>query len=388
MFHLSQMRDRKEAVSFFQDAIGDLFRENFTVVSDLPGEECAYSEAIQASDFSHGYIVANAEPPALTKQLMQNSVQMLAVILDRLLLEEKLSSKAEHYENIAEKRLRKSEAYVKELEKSRRAFLNLIEDLKQEVSDRQRAEQKIKDLNLELELKVEKRTASLAAANRELEAFAYSVSHDLRAPLRAIQGFSEILAERHRDSLDQEGQRYFDHIVDAGRNMSQLIGDLLSYSRLGREAITVQPVDIREVAERVLQLLDERIVDCGGRVVLEGGLPKVLGDAGMVQRVLVNLVENALVYHRPEVPPLVKIYCEQQGETVRILVQDNGIGIDPRFDEKVFEMFQRLHAADAFEGTGIGLALVRKCVRLMDGQCGVISEPDKGATFWVSLQGV
>ncbi|RME86070.1 MAG: PAS domain S-box protein, partial [Caldilineae bacterium] len=240
---------------------------------------------------------------------------------------------------------------------------------------------------LELEERVARRTAELEAANRELEAFAYSVSHDLRAPLRAIQGFAEIIADRYRSHLPEEGRQYFDYIVEAGQNMYAIIQDLLDYSRLGRVALKLEPVSVAETLSSAWQTLSVRAAEEDAHLEVSGPLPTVVADRHLLERMFTNLLDNALTYHRPGEPPHITVSARQQGEDAIIYMRDEGIGIEPRFHNAVFDMFQRLHSSEEYPGTGIGLAIVHKCATLMNGQVGVESEPGRGSTFWIRLPG-
>jgi PAS domain S-box-containing protein len=237
----------------------------------------------------------------------------------------------------------------------------------------------------EMEERVAQRTAELREVNAELEAFAYSVSHDLRAPLRAINGFAQIIARRHRDSLNEEGQHYFDNIIQASTHMGHLIDDLLRYSRLGRQAVRHQPVPMGDVLAQVADSLAGRVAETGAHLSLPDDLPVVQGDQTLLGQIFTNLLDNALTYHRSGVPPQVVVSCQAEADHVILSVADNGIGIPPEFHEKIFNIFQRLHSQDEYPGTGIGLAIVKKVVGLLGGQVWVESVVGEGSTFYVEL---
>ena len=253
----------------------------------------------------------------------------------------------------------------------------------------------VEDLNQTLEKTLEElRVANeqlnqnarqLETTNAELEAFAYSVSHDLRAPLRAIHGFAQIIARRHRDDLNEEGRHYFDNIVEASAQMSELIDDLLRYSRLGRKAVRVQSVPVLGVLTRVRNDLRERIAATGAKLVVADDLPVIRTSSTLLRQVFTNLIDNALTYHRPGVPPHVEIDCEVRSNSIVLSVADNGIGIPPEFHDKIFRIFQRLHSQEEYPGTGIGLSIVRKAAELLGGTVWLESTEGEGTTFYVEL---
>jgi PAS domain S-box-containing protein len=229
------------------------------------------------------------------------------------------------------------------------------------------------------------RTIQLEAANKELEAFSYSVSHDLRAPLRAISGFAQIVARRHRANLNEEGQHYLDNIVEASARMGHLIDDLLAYSRLGRQAVRRQAVPLRDLLTQIAGNLAGRLAEVGGHLSLPAETPVVQGDPTILSQIFTNLLDNALTYRRPETPPQVAVSCHSETGYVTIRVADNGLGIPAEYHAKIFNVFQRLHSEEEYPGTGIGLAIVKKSVELLGGQVGVESVVGVGSTFWVKL---
>lgn len=262
-----------------------------------------------------------------------------------------------------------------------------------DISRQRRLERELRELNLELESRVAERTRELAgavdrlaAANRELEAFSYSVSHDLRAPLRAIDGFSRILVDEHGEGLGPDARRYLGIVRDNTRTMGQLIDDLLAFSRMSRQAMRREPVALREVVEEAWAELEaERD---GRRVELAlGELPTVEGDPRLLKVALANLLGNALKFTRPREDARIEVGTQpgENGEVV--FVRDNGVGFDMRYQDKLFGMFQRLHRADEFEGTGVGLATVARVLHRHGGRVWAEGEPGRGATFYLSFDG-
>jgi signal transduction histidine kinase/AmiR/NasT family two-component response regulator len=249
---------------------------------------------------------------------------------------------------------------------------------------RQRAEAEIRQLNMDLERRVRERTAELEHANRELDAFSYSVSHDLRAPLRAVDGFAGILASEYRDRLDDEGRRVLGVVQSQVRHMGRLIDDLLRFARMGRYVLQKTNLEMDQiVAEAVEQLREansSREVDF--RV---DSLPPAHADASLMRQVWLNLLSNALKFSQSRKPRLIEVGGAIQDDDAVYFVRDNGVGFDMKYADKLFKVFQRLHSPDEFEGTGVGLSLVQRIVHRHGGRVWAEAELDRGATFYFSL---
>ena len=293
----------------------------------------------------------------------------------------------------------------------------IVEGLIEDITARKQAQAEVQQLNKTLEQRVKDRTQELEAANQELEAtnqkleeanqdleaFAYSVSHDLREPLRSIQGLAQALLEDYAAQLDSVGQNYTQRIFFVSQQTDIFIQELLIYSRLSRDEIPLQPIGLASVVTEVLDRLELEIRQRQAQITVEEPLPEVMGNRITLVQVLINLFTNAIKFVSPEVQPQVQVWAERErgGETqrerggegeqenpiskIRLWVQDNGIGIAPENQKRIFNTFERLHGSEVYPGTGIGLAIVRKGIKRMGGKVGVESQLGRGSRFWIDL---
>lgn len=256
-----------------------------------------------------------------------------------------------------------------------------------DITERKNAEDEISRLNAALEQRVAQRTLELQESNKDLEAFIYSVSHDLRAPLRNMAGFASIIAEDYAKQVPPEVQGFVKRIHAGNEKMLHLVDDLLRFSRLGRKPLEVTETDLNELVEEALADLSSEVA---GREVQwrREPLPTVECDRSLMRQVFVNFLSNALKYTRPRHPAIIRIGSEiRAGERV-IVIEDNGVGFDTRHSDKLFGVFQRLHLPSEFEGNGVGLAMVSRILHRHGGQAYAEAQVGKGATFWFTFEGL
>jgi light-regulated signal transduction histidine kinase (bacteriophytochrome) len=262
----------------------------------------------------------------------------------------------------------------------------------QDVTERKRAEaalhlaqQELQRHAQNLENTVAERTAALRETVRELEAFSYSISHDMRAPLRSMTNFAHLLCESHAAQLDETGRDYLQRISASAARLDRLIQDVLNYTRVLRDPVRMIRVDVDKLVREMIQSYPDwqpPRVD----IQIEGTLPPVLGHEGFLTQCVSNLLDNAIKFVAPGVQPRIRIWGEPRDTQVRLNFQDNGLGIAEEDYQRIFRMFERIHPAEEYEGTGIGLTIVRKAAERMGGNVDFESEPGRGSTFWLQLR--
>jgi signal transduction histidine kinase len=267
----------------------------------------------------------------------------------------------------------------------------LIMEVGLDITERKRAEAAIREANETLEQHVADRTTALEQAteelrrsNQDLEQFAYAASHDLQEPLRAVSGFLKLLAEQYKPQLDEKAREFIGYAVDGSRRMSEMIRDLLAYSRVRRKGKAPKWVDAEKSLAAALANLEAGVREAGARITHDP-LPALMIDDVQLTQLFQNLVGNAVKFRRPEQPCLVHVGAQRRGDRWLLSVRDNGIGIPPEQHDRVFEVFQRLHSREKYAGTGIGLAICKKILQQHGGEIGVESAPGHGSTFHFSL---
>jgi signal transduction histidine kinase len=240
------------------------------------------------------------------------------------------------------------------------------------------------EMNRELEEQVEERTASLRQAVEQMEEFSYSVSHDLRAPVRAMQSYAEAILEDHAGNLDEEGRYFLNRIAQGASRMDQLIRDVLTYSRVSRREMQLRPVALDRLVRDVIEQYPEFAAN-RAKITIRGQLPSVIAHEPSLSQVISNLLSNAVKFVKRGDFPEVLVRSEFIDGQVRVWIEDNGVGIKPEYQPRLFAMFERVHPDGGYEGTGIGLAIVRKAVERMGGKAGVESDGVHGSRFWIQL---
>ncbi len=348
----------------------------------IADKELAYQSELKEKRAAE-LVIANKEL-VFQNELKEKRAAELVIANKELAYQNELKEKRAAELVIANKEL----AYQNELKEKRAAELVVANKelaYQNELKEKRAAELVIanKDLAFQNEEK-EKRAAELVIANKEMESFSYSVSHDLRAPLRHINGYVDLLLNRFYDTLPEKARHYLDNIADSSRQMGTLIDDLLNFSRTGRQKMQLVELDMNSIVQEVLELIkqDNPKRNIEWRIAT---LPRVYCDQALLRMVWANLLSNAIKFTASREKVIIEINVLDENNDFVFSIRDNGVGFDMQYAEKLFGVFQRLHPTDEFEGTGIGLANVRSIISRHKGRTWAEAELDKGATFYFSL---
>lgn len=265
------------------------------------------------------------------------------------------------------------------------ALAQTIKQLEHEIAERKAAMDQIRQLNAELEQRVAARTAELAGKNSELETFTYSVSHDLKAPLQTMEGYSRLLLEEYGQRLDEDGHLFLRSLRGGIDHMNRLIDGLLGYARMEHRPSTQRIMDLSDLVAEIVSKYQAEIQNRGIIIRLDLNARSVVADGEGLSVALRNLFDNAVKFSRKSAPPTITIGSRRSDSDLVVWVRDNGKGFDMRFHDRIFEIFQRLEASEEYTGTGVGLSIVRKAVQRMGGRCWAESEPERGATFYIEI---
>ncbi len=343
-----------------------IIREQFSGLwaGDTPGE---FEYRIKRKDGEIRWFSATLSPTYDDSGNLVSYYGLIRDVTERNQVEELLKEHRDHLEETVKARTAELEKRVRQADLLNRGVINLTEDA--QMANR----------------KLEATARKLQNANVELEAFAYTAAHDLKAPLRAIEGYIDAVMEDYGDRLEDDGREYAGRITGVCRRMEGLIDDLLSYSRLSQIEIRVKPIELSRLIDQAMGDLERSITEKKARIDIEESLPIVLANRSILLHVVTNLISNAVMFVAPGEVPQIKIGTQIENGKVRLLVEDNGIGIKEEDRERVYHVFERLHGIETYPGTGIGLAIVRRGVEKMGGEVGFESELGKGSTFWIEL---
>lgn len=330
----------------------------------------------------YGYTFAEINGKPLSLLIPPDYADDFPEIMDRL----RRGERVQHYETVRQRKdgTRIDVSLTASVIKNASGNIIGASVIARDITRRKQAEEQLRQLNEELEQRVRQRTAELETANKELEAFSYSVSHDLRAPLRAMDGFSRILIDEYAPELSAPAQRYLHLVRDNAQQMGSLIDHLLNFSRLGRQAVKKQPIAPADLVQAVLN--DLRVLQEGRHVEISvGDLPGCQADPVLLRQVFANLLGNAFKFTKTREVAVIEVGCRQQDGAAVYFVKDNGVGFDMQYASKLFGVFQRLHRAEDYEGTGVGLATVQRIIHRHGGRVWAEAAIDQGAAFYFTL---
>jgi signal transduction histidine kinase len=319
-----------------------------------------------------------------TPEILEEACSLLRLVTVGLSCERTVESAAIQVQ-LARRATQESSALAASLDEARRAA-------QAEVAARKDAEQALRvardelaQANAELERRVQERTMKLEESVRELEAFSYTISHDLRAPLRAIYGYADVLQTEAGGKLSEDERAYLDRINLAGRRLDRMIQDVLRYSQVSKAEVSLAPIALEPIVQAVIAEYPV-LRSAATRIEVRPPLGEVLGQEMFLTQCIANLLLNAVKFVAPGVDPYVRVYIERRGPITRLWIEDNGIGIETQHMSRLFGIFERVHPTSAFEGNGIGLAIVKRAVHRLGGDVGVESVAGAGSRFWLDLQ--